>query len=682
MDKQSFLQKILLKVFAILFLTASANSFAGVFEIVPTAGTTLPGVVYFHSSVMAYYTVRNHTHSGRQNNFVKYLPPNVTQITSGGTYADTCGATFNLNGYGQAGDSCTLQLQITGAVNSSDPLQTNHLFVCFPGGLACSGTDAPLNVSLNLEKRLVSVAIAPASATIVDGTSQQYTAVGTYTDGSQINLSSNLTWHSSSPSTVAISSSGLATALAVGMSTITASINGITSNSATLTVSNPLVSIAITPLTATVGIGVTQQFTATGTYTNGSQENLSSMVNWLSSATSNATISATGLATGMAAGSTSISASFLGVTSTTAASLTVINQLVSITVTPASPYITNIGSQQFTATGTYHSGSTANLTSSVTWNSGTPGAATISSAGGLAQAVALGSTAITASLDGVTSAADTLNVSQFAYISAESTQAVFACPIDPTTHAFGTCTEYTNGFGSAFSVAVNSAGTYLYEVNNNDSAINQCTINTSTGALTTPCATTGGATNGPTSLSLNTDNSYLYFANLYGGNYGYCSVDSSTGALNCNNTGSAGQPSQVAVNYAGTGAYTFDANLNELYYCSISGGAFQTCNGITTNYTAIGLNVGPGGSYVYLMTSGTIYVATPSGTTLTNFTSTGSGFSRPRAIAFNSNGTYAYVINQTGSSATYCQVSATDGTLSNCTSAGGSFGSALSITIH
>ena len=123
----------------------SINGHALVFNVVPKAGTSLPTSVQPGSSVTAYYTVFNNTINARNNNFVKYFPPNVSQDTSGG--GDTCGTTFSLSGKGQAGDSCTLQLTITGAVNSNNPSPKNHLFVCFPGGTSCAGTIYPLNVS-------------------------------------------------------------------------------------------------------------------------------------------------------------------------------------------------------------------------------------------------------------------------------------------------------------------------------------------------------------------------------------------------------------------------------------------------------------------------------------------------------------------------------------------------------
>ncbi len=64
---------------------------------------------------------------------------------------------------------------------------------------------------------------------------------------------------------------------------------------------------------------------------------------------------------------------------------------------------------QFTAMGTFSDGSTGDITPFVTWASATPTVATISDTGE-ASALALGTSAITASLAGVTSPADTLTV--------------------------------------------------------------------------------------------------------------------------------------------------------------------------------------------------------------------------------------------------------------------------------
>jgi len=84
-----------------------------------------------------------------------------------------------------------------------------------------------------------------------------------------------------------------------------------------LTITTTLTSIAVTPANPTIVVGATQQFTATGTYSDATTQNLTSQVTWTSSVTTKATINASGLATGVASGSTTITAKFNTVTGTT-----------------------------------------------------------------------------------------------------------------------------------------------------------------------------------------------------------------------------------------------------------------------------------------------------------------------------------------------------------------------------
>ena len=175
------------------------------------------------------------------------------------------------------------------------------------------------------------------------------------------------------------------------------------------TTSASLVSIAITPTNPSIPKGLTQQFTATGTYSDQSTQNLTSTATWSSTTPAVATISTSGLATGVAAGSSLISATLGGITSNSAVLTVVPPTLVSIAVTPASASISQGLTQQFTATGTYSDQSTQNLTTTATWQSGTPAVATIS-ATGLATGVSNGTSSITAVAGGITSNAAVLTV--------------------------------------------------------------------------------------------------------------------------------------------------------------------------------------------------------------------------------------------------------------------------------
>ena len=100
-----------------------------------------------------------------------------------------------------------------------------------------------------------------------------------------------------------------------------------------------LSSISITPANQTVSSGSTQQYVATGKYSDGSTQNLTAQVTWNSSNTSVATLSMRGFAFALQSGSTVISAK-LGTTSAST-TLTVQTQPLSITTQSLAAGTTN-----------------------------------------------------------------------------------------------------------------------------------------------------------------------------------------------------------------------------------------------------------------------------------------------------------------------------------------------------
>src|SRR5207248_1928375 len=100
----------------------------------------------------------------------------------------------------------------------------------------------------------------------------------TYTDSSTQNLTSQVTWASGTTSVATITTAGLATGVAAGTSTISASLNGITGSTVLTVSAAALQSIAVTPANPSIAKGLTQQFTATGTYTDSSTQNLTGQV--------------------------------------------------------------------------------------------------------------------------------------------------------------------------------------------------------------------------------------------------------------------------------------------------------------------------------------------------------------------------------------------------------------------
>ncbi len=247
-----------------------------------------------------------------------------------------------------------------------------------------------------------SIQVTPANPNLTVGQTQQFTATGTYSDGSTKSLTSSANWLSSNTSVATISTSGLATAVAAGTSTITATF-GTVSGTTTLTVPTAtLVSIAVTPPTASVAPpNGTQQFTATGTYSDNSTKDLTATATWSTSNAAVATVTG-GLATGLAPGTATITAALSGITGS--ATLTVTNPIVSIVVTPANPSIPVAITLQFTATAKFFDNTTADITSTATWTSSNPSVATVSDqipTKGQARSIAPGTTTIQASSGGV-----------------------------------------------------------------------------------------------------------------------------------------------------------------------------------------------------------------------------------------------------------------------------------------
>jgi hypothetical protein len=286
------------------------------------------------------------------------------------------------------------------------------------GSTSVSATLGGVSGSTALEvtaAALVSIGVSPAAPSLARGTTLQLTATGAYTDGSTQDITKQATWNVSDPSVASVSNAaganGLATALAVGSATVSATL-GPVSGTATLGVTAAvLVSIVVDPHDAVTVVGVTRQFVASGVYTDSTVQDLTQQVTWSSSARTVATVSnaadSRGLATPARAGSTVISAALGGVSGGT--TLTVSKaSLVTVMVTPVSPSVQVGKTVQLTATGNYSNGLSLDITKSATWKSSSSKVAKVSNAKkerGLTTGVKKGKATITATLSKISGTA-------------------------------------------------------------------------------------------------------------------------------------------------------------------------------------------------------------------------------------------------------------------------------------
>ena len=227
---------------------------------------------------------------------------------------------------------------------------------------------------------LMSIKVTPATASVPMGLTQRFVATGTFTDGTTVDISNTVAWSSGAIAVATVLSPGVATGETIGTATITAALGG-KSGSAILTVTAAtLSSIAVTPATASVPMGLTQRFVARGTYSDGTSLDISNTVTWSSGAIAVATVLSPGVATGESIGTATITAALGGKSGSAILTVTAAT-LSSIAVTPATASVPMGLTQRFVARGTYSDGTSLDISNTVTWSSGAIAVATVLSPG-------------------------------------------------------------------------------------------------------------------------------------------------------------------------------------------------------------------------------------------------------------------------------------------------------------
>jgi uncharacterized protein YjdB len=227
---------------------------------------------------------------------------------------------------------------------------------------------------------ITSLQVDPVAASIAVGSTQQFQAVALYSDGTSATVTGMATWTSSNTTVAGITTGGgrgpgggmggLATALAAGTTTITATYSGF-SATAVLTVTSAVpVSISINPASDSVAAGSKVNYSATAIYSDGTSKDVTQLATWTSSNTAAAQVSdargTKGQATTLAAGATTITATWSGLSGT--ASLTVTAATISsIQVTPFTDSVAIGTPVQYRAVAIYSDGTSSDVTNAATW---------------------------------------------------------------------------------------------------------------------------------------------------------------------------------------------------------------------------------------------------------------------------------------------------------------------------
>ena len=325
----------------------------------------------------------------------------VMSISVSGGSSLSAGITEQLLAQGAFTDNSTQTITTQVTWQSSDSTiaavsRAGVLTALKPGSVVITGSIGTVSGTLSVVVNAASVAsISVSGSPLVAGSTEQLSAVGTYSDNTIQYVTSQVVWQSSDITIATVSPTGMLTAFKAGTVTVTASLGTVSGGAPIVVSSATLSALTITPTSFSIDTGQSQQLLVQGVYSDGSSHNVTSQVIWGTSNSGVASVSGAGLVTGASAGSATITAS-LGAVSRTASATVSALTLQSIFVTPGSASVATGQTQAFAANGLFSDGSTSDITNSVTWSSGATNFASIDQTG-LATGVGAGSATITAS---------------------------------------------------------------------------------------------------------------------------------------------------------------------------------------------------------------------------------------------------------------------------------------------
>ncbi len=261
--------------------------------------------------------------------------------------------------------------------------------------------------------------IAPAAPSLAIGSTRQFTATANYSDSSAKDVTTSAAWSSSDATIASVQSTGqaapgLATGMASGTATVSASFNGMMgSTTLTVTTSSAVVtSVSMSPTAVTVGVGAATQFSAVAGYNDGSSKNVTALATWTSTDSTIVAIQSSGqatpgMATAVSPGDVNITVSYGGVNAVTTLNVvTTTGNLTQFFITQLSPSIAPGATLQLFGNAIYSDGSNQWVTDTTHWTSSNPAVATIADQGAASPGLitagsTTGTTTITGSFGGL-----------------------------------------------------------------------------------------------------------------------------------------------------------------------------------------------------------------------------------------------------------------------------------------
>jgi uncharacterized protein YjdB len=261
----------------------------------------------------------------------------------------------------------------------------------------CSSYGTSVVAVENTRAQVASVSVAIPQSLVAGQTAR---AVATPRDASGSPLADRpVTWSTSSASVASVTDSGMVSAVAPGTAVVSAVSEGVAGQASMAVVPpapTPVASVDVSPTTATLQVGTTQQLSAV---TRDANNNVLTgrAISWTSVNTGIATVSGSGLVRGVAAGNVSITASSEGQIGSSAITVSAAAPVpvASVTVSPSSASLQVGGTQQLSAV-TRDANNNVLTGRVVTWSSANPAIASVNSSGIVSAVSAGGPIQITA----------------------------------------------------------------------------------------------------------------------------------------------------------------------------------------------------------------------------------------------------------------------------------------------
>ncbi|NQZ02742.1 MAG: Ig-like domain-containing protein, partial [Bdellovibrionales bacterium] len=244
--------------------------------------------------------------------------------------------------------------------------------------------------------------VASEDSTIAVSTATSVSALGYFSDGSFIEMTSFVSWSVSDAAVLSLSAASEVTGLGAGGSNVVASFSGVSAQRYISVVSGSLVSLEISPNNPALSVGDSLQMSATGIYDSGSSQDLTAASGWSSSDSAVVSVSSTGQVSALASGSATLQASYGAVTQTM--NLTVDSEtLQSIEISPVLFTGATGDSQSYSVVGIYSDSSVRDLTDLASFSSGDLSKATFSNE--VASFVGAGGVTLTAFVSSISAVA-------------------------------------------------------------------------------------------------------------------------------------------------------------------------------------------------------------------------------------------------------------------------------------